>query len=490
MANLHLASNPVSPQGPLGSSAGATIALNSQWRREKDIYPIVNATTGPLTADSGVVSGDLSTTTGLRFIPWTAVDQVTGQPVFNYQGMVPTNAPANIITAAGRTPMLNAFTPRWFNGSTGQYYNGVQSIRVGIASARVVFVWYTAQAQISATNVDMHVMVEHGGSNKHLSSSSSVADGLPTVGGGGSGTYRRDLTYVDSRYREHRLILGPNSYFLGVWIDTMSVIRRPKNRPQMFVHGVDSWQDPQTVVGNGTGFTGRDYQCLPQAIVSSFHTGMCHGIDGQGGTGEYNANGTSGGDVATYSGNRSSAAWSDSRVNWRANWYSSQYPIFADIGGWNDGTSMTSPYQSTYLARVSARVQKTITACQNKGYDCRFVNVGIQGVQITGSVAAGAASDPTYMKYLASLGQLQLPSSFPGVVLGAVSLMDMWWWDTTSSGPRSIYCNSTDGIHLLAIGDDAVANWYWERIGEFNIDTAFVAKTVAADVPIVSVPTS
>lgn len=487
---LHIASDITSPDGAVGGGGGVSYKqLQQDWKPELDRYPIVDSVNGPLVADSGILAGDMPASgaaapllnqTGKRFIPWDAVDQY-GVPWFNYQGMVPSAAPANIQTAAGRSCLLNAFTPRWFNGSTGQYYNGVQSIRVGIASTTVTPVWYTAQGQISATNVDMHVMVEHGGVNKHLSSANNVVDGMPRIGGSGSNTYRRELTYVDHRYREHRFILGPNCYFLGVWIDTLSTLQRPKNRPQLFITGTDSWQDPQTVVGNGTGYTNRDYQCLPQPIVASFRTGMCWGTDAQGGTGEYNANATSGGDADTYNGNRSSAAWSDSRVNWRANWWSSQYPIFVDIGGWNDGSAMVSPYQSTYRTRVAARVQKTIDRIVTLGRETRFVNIGIQGVQITSTTDA---------KYLAALGQAEVPALFPGVVIGHVPLMPMWWQDTTTTGPRAIYCNDSDHIHLWAIGDDAVVGYYTDIMGKFKIDTDYLNKTANAAVPVVSVPTS
>lgn len=467
-----------------GSGGTATVPLSSVWRPELDRYPAVDSVNGPMTADSGILSGDVSATTGLRFIPWDATDVTTGQPIFNYQGMVPSYAPANIQSAAGRTCLLNAFTPRWFNGATGQYYNGHQSIRVGIASTRVIPVWWTGQGQLAATKIDMHIMVEHGGRNKHLSSTGTANDGLPNVlASAGSGTYRRELTYARHEYREHRFMLGPNGYFLGCWVDSISVIRRPKNRPQNFIHGTDSWNDPQTVVNTTLGWTTGDYQSIPQCVVSSFKTGMCHGSDAQGGTGEYNANATSGGDLATYNGNRSSAAWSDSRVNWRANWWSSQYPTFTDIGGWNDGNSLVSPYQSTYRTRVQTRIQKTIDAISSLNRQTRFLNVGIQPVQITSTTDA---------KYLAALGQADIPGLFPGVVLGHVPLMDMWWYDTvsTTTGPRALYCNPTDRIHLVAIGDDAVCGYMWDRAADFPIDVGYMVKTETANVPIVTVPTS
>lgn len=483
MAAVRAGSEITTPSGTLGAGGGVAVkSLESDWYSELERYPVVDAANGPMTGDGGIVSGDLpvGSQTGMRFIPWDAVDNVTGQPIFNYQGMIPNVAPSNIQTAAGRTCLLNAFTPRWFNGSTGQYYNGVQSIRVGIASTKVVPVWYCGQGQISATTVDMHVLVEHGGKNKHLSSASNIVDGYPRQASGGSGTYRRELTYAEHRYREHRFILGPNGYFLGCWIDTLSVIRRPKNKPQLFVTGVDSWQDPQTVVGNGAGWLDRDYQCLPQCVVASFKNGMAWGTDGQGGTGEYNANGTSGGDVDTYNGHRSSAAWSDSRVNWRADYWSKQFPIFVDVGGWNDGSSMTTPYQTTYRTRVAARVQKTIDRCGAYGRATRFVNVGIQPVDITG---------PTDKKWLGALGQAELPGLFPGVVIGHVPLMPMWP-DTSTSGPRDLYCNNADNIHLVAVGDDAVAGFYVDGMGGFKIDQAFLNNAAAADVPLESVPTS
>jgi hypothetical protein len=482
----------VTPSGQLGigggGGSGGSIPLMSQWRPELSRMPAVSPS-GPLVADSGILSGDLPTSsappllnqTGMRFIPWNAVDSINAQPLFNYQGMVPAPAPTGIQAAAGRTCLLNACTPRFFNGNAGQYYNGNQSIRVGVAGQKVVFVFYVGQGQITATGIDNHIMVEHEGENKHLNSSNSATDGLPRNVSGGSGVYRRELTHIDHRYREHRLIMGANCYFIGMWVETLSTIQRPKNRPQCFVAGVDSWNDALTWFSSpGYAWPRGDWQCLPPCVVGSFYTGMAGGTDAQGGTGEYNPNGTPGGDLATYNGNRSSAAWSDSRVNWRVNWWSSQFPIFLDIGGWNDGSLMTTPYQSTYKARVAARVQKTVDRCTALGRPTRFVNVGIEPANISGT------TDP---KWLASLGQAEVPSLFPGVVLGHVPLMPMWP-DSSTTGPRALYCNDSDKIHTVACGDDAVMGYITDAMGKFSIDEAYTVRTALANVPIVNVPTS
>jgi len=483
MGAVRTGSEIITPSGPLSSGGAGVKTLAEDWTPELARYPVVDAVNGPLTGDGGIVAGDLpvGSQTGMRFIPWDAVDSVTGQPIFNYQGMIPATAPSNIQTAAGRTCLLNAASPRWYNGTAGQYYNGHQSIRVGIGSAKVVPVWYCGQGQLSATKLDMQIAVEHQGQNKLLSSSSTVVDGLPRNLSGGSGTYRRELTYADHRYREHRFMLGANGYFLGCWIETLSVIQRPKNRPQLYITGVDSWQDAQTWFSSpGYTWPGGDWQCLPPAVIMSLRTGMAFGIDGQGGTGEYNANATSGGELDTYNGHRSSAAWSDSRVNWRADYYSKQGAIFLDIGGWNDGSSMVSPYQATYKARCAARIQKTIDRCGAYGRECRFVNVGIQPVDISG---------PTAAKWLAALGQAELPGAFPGVVIGHVPLMAMWT-DTSTSGPRSLYCNSSDNIHLVGVGDDVVSGYILDTMGKFEIDAEFLAITANANINFETVPTS
>jgi hypothetical protein len=484
MGAVRTGSEITTPSGPIAGGGGvATKPLAEDWVPEMARYPVVDAGNGPLTGDGGIEAGDLPVgeQTGMRFIPFDAVDSVTGQPIFNYQGMVPALAPANIQTAAGRTCLLNAFTPRWYNGTTGQYYNGHQSIRVGIASSKVVPVWYCGQGQISATKLDMHVQVEHQGQNKHLSSNGTTVDGLPRTLSAGSGTYRRELSYVDHRYREHRFMLGPNGYFLGCWIDTLSVIQRPKNRSQLHILGTDSWNDPQSWFSSpGYAWPGGDWQCLPPCVVASFRTGVAWGTDAQGGTGEFNANGTSGGGDEDYNGNRSSAAWSDSRVNWRADYYSKQGAIFDDMGGWNDGGALTVPYQANYKTRTAARIQKTIDACDANGREARFVNVGIQPVDISG---------PTAAKWLAALGQAEVPGLFPGVVIGHVPLMAMWG-DTTSSGPRDLYCNESDGIHLVAVGDDAVMGFTLDTMGRFSIDQDYLNLCAEANVPIEAVPTS
>lgn len=509
MVDVHIA-RPVSGQqssGPTGfvtrnemqtaigavGTQGAKAAAQRAWKPEFGVYPVAGSSMGDLVADSGIVSGDLPgsstapalNTTGMVFVPYTQLDQVTGDPIFNFQGMLPTAAPAGILTAAGRSCLLNASSPRWNLGATGQYLAGAQSIRVGINSSKVVPVWYCGQGQLAGTVLDQHVMVEHNGENKHLSSNGTAADGLPRTATGGSGTYRRELTYVDPQYREHRFLGGANHYFIGVWIDVTGSIRRPKNRPQCWVNNVDSWNDAQTwSQSQGYTWPTADYQCLPMCAVQSFISGMAWGSDSQGGTGEINANGTSGGDASNYTGNRSSAAWSDSRCLWRANWWSQQWPIYCDIGGWNDGSGISglgTPYRDNYRTRVAARIQKTIDACVALGRDARFANVGIQPVDISGT------SD---LKYLAALGQSDIPALFPNNVIGHVALMDMWWRDTSTSGARSVVTWTSDHIHLNALGDRHVGNWFMEHLGEMVVDSAYTNNAQSAVVPLLAIPTS
>lgn len=487
---LHASAEIVTPAGTLGvggGGGGGSQPMGSYFKREWTIHPPC-ASSGPIVSDSGLVAGDLSVTTGMVFIPWNQLDTVLSQPLFNFQGMVPAQAPANIITAlhaisgfSSKTCMMNAGTPRWYFGNAGQYYNGNMDIRVGISSVNVVPVFYVGQGQISATTVDNHMLVQCGSQNMHLSSTPTAADGLPTTLTGGNGVYHRQIVNVRNEYKEYRFLAGANSYFLGVWVDTLAVITRPANKPIVFPHGVDSWQDGQTWLTDGYNWNG-EYQCLPQCTVASFHTGMCHGTDGQGGTGELNPNGTTGGDSPTYDGNRSSMAGSDSRCNWRAKYFGPQYPTYADIGGWNDGSRLSTPYQANYATTVAARMTKTIAAHAALSNDCRFVNVGIQPVDISGTSDA---------KWLAALGQAEMPGLFPGVCLGHVPLMAMWG-DTTTTGPRSIYCAASDGllIHLRLIGSYMVCGYIWDKAAAFMIDDAFVAKTMAANVPIVSPPTS
>lgn len=487
MANLRISSQVEADGVILGSGGGSSnVPMGEFFRQEKQIYPAANGTVGPMLSDGGLASGDLpsGSQTGKRFVSVFDTNPVTGQPYFNFQGMVPTQAPAGIQSAAGKDVLLNANTPRWNLGATGQYLNGNQDLRIGIASTTVVPVFWCGQGQLSATTLDMHVMVSDNGVNKHLSSTGTAQDGQPAVVTGGSGYYRRELSYIRTDYREHRFIMGANCYFLGVWVDYEAIVRRPDNKPLSFIHGLDSWNDPQSWWTQGQADWTGDFQCLPMCTVASFHTGMCHGTDAQGGTGEYNPNGTSGGDAASYSGSRSSAAWSDSRVNWRANWWSSQFPTFADIGGWNDGSSLVSPYRTTYAARVAARYTKTIAAISNVNNDARYVNISIEPVNFS----TPYSTDP---KYVAALGQGDVPALFPGFVLGAVTLMPMWYNDMSING-RDVYTLTADSarIHLRRIGDDAVSGYIWDRVKHMPIDSAFVAKTSSADIPIVTVPTS
>lgn len=484
LADASYASNEALPKSVIEAKIAAlgsgTVVLGANWKPELEIYPVVDATNGPITSDSGIVAGDGASHTGMTFIPWNAVDMY-GKPVFNYQGMVVANAPAGVLSAAGQAIMINAATPRCYFGNTGQYYNGWQDISFDLASSKCYPVWYNYATQISSTKTDMHMLVQHEGKMKHLSDNDTVPNGLPRTLTTGSGIKHRAVVYKTHKMQRHRILLGGGGYFAGIWVDTIYELRRTPNK-QLFIHGTDSWNDSMTwSSGDGYSATGS-YQSIGMPQMMSFYTGQCHGTDAQGGTGEYNANATSGGDLETYGNDivndiKSSAAWSNSRVNWRAIQYGQQYPIFVDIGGWNDGTATPSPYQASYRTRVAARIQKTINACATYNRECRFINVGIEPADVSvGDV-----------KELSERGQQEIPALFPGVVLGHTPILPMWV-DNSTSGPRSIYTFTSDHIHLLLNGLQAVAPYISSSMAKFKVDQDYLNKMMTADIPVLTLP--
>lgn len=445
------------------------VTLGSFFKPEDQIYPAPAASPAPLTTDGGIVSGQPSPTTGLRFI--SAADLTA----FNYQGMWPAGAPAGIVTAAGAGCICNADTPRRYSFGTysGEWQPGTIDLRFVTDSLRVIPIWYNYSGYSGTAYHDQHMMVSDRGVMKHLSDG-SASNGLPRTNAGGTGLYRRELTYDERRPREHRAMFPGFAYFLGVWIDTLATIVKAPNRP-LFMHDMDSWNEPLGASWDGTqaglGFPTGTYMCLGMPQVASFITGCTHGTCAQGGTGEENANGTSGGNLIGYAGSLSSAMWTDSRVNDFLTKFGPQYPIKVDIGGWNDDTSLGTPYRTTYAARVQARYAKTIANSAVVGRDIKMINVGIQPVEYTD----GSARD------LSQLGQADAAALFPANVLGHVNLKGMWP-DRSSSGARSIYCYSQGGIwiHMNLGGNYSVSSYIWSQIAQMKCSRSYIAAALSA----------
>ena len=453
--------------------AAELVALGSRWRREKAWYPLPAASPAPLTTDAGIQVGAPSPTTGLKFVPWSQLG------AFNFQGNYIIQGGTAIASSSGLTASSicqNASTPRKYNFGTlnGDFQPSTMNVRFITDSTRVIPQWYYTSAMNGSAYNDMHMMVEHDGEMKHLSSSSSTADGMPRTDSNSAGVKRRELTFLQRRPKQIRLILSGFCYFAGVWIDTLATITKAPNR-DLFMHNMDSWNEPTGASWSdnpGGGFPSGSYQCLGMPEYCSFETGQAHGTYAQGGTGEANDNGT-GNNATGYTGTSFSAAWSDSRVLDAVTKFGPQSAIQLDVGGWNDGNLLGTPYKDTYKARIQARLTKFFNAAASGGYDMREIMVGIQPCDwIPGD---GGFRD------LSEQGQAEMPAVinalYPGKHLGYVPIKSMWD-DRSTSGQRSILCLSQSGvyIHLNVSGNMSVAAHITSQMAQLKAPRAFLEK--------------
>lgn len=479
MGDLAFASNPTDALGgslPKQSDVGGFVTLGSRFLKEKLAHPLPAAAPAPLITDGGIADGQPASTTGLKFIPWTNLD------AFNYQG--------NFMAAAG-TPVTanfslnpgalgqNQSTPRRyaFGTFTGEPLGSTLDFRFMTDSTRVIPVWVNFTGYSGTAYTDMHMMVEHEGQMKHLSSNNTVIDGLPrTQSSTGSGVKRRELLFSDRRMRRMRAIMPGLCYFAGVWIDTLATIRKTPNL-DLYMHNGDSWNEPNNASFSdnpGGGMPSGSYMCLGLPQYLSFETGAAHGSYAQGGTGEANANGTSN-TASTYAGTDGpgSSMWTDSRVNDIVAKFGPQFPIELDIGSKNDGNLLGTPYKTTYKARMQARITKLIARSVAAGREIKVISVGIQPADWT--PGDGSPED------LSEQGQAEVPALFPGVVLGFVSIKNMWDAKSTS-GQRSILCLAQGGLylHLNVSGYISVAGHIAAGIAPLTISANYLQKTRTA----------
>lgn len=449
------------------------VALGSRFRRQKAIHPLPGASPAVLTSDGGLAAGGVSATTGLKFIPWSNLE------AFNYQGMFMQAAVSQVTDAASQSAGalgINACTPRKFNYGTfsNEFLGGTIDFRFLTDSTRVIPQWFHWADYIGSNYQDCHVMVEHEGEMKHLSSNNTTADGLPRSATSGSGFKRRELQFLDRREKEIRVMLPGPSFLQGVWIDTKATIRKPPNK-DLFMHNGDSWNEPMGASFSdnpGGGFPSGSYMCLGMPQWLSFETGQAHGTYAQGGTGRWNG-GVSGSDSSTYTGTGNSSMWTDARVNDALTKFGPQFPIELAIGSWNDGDRPGTPYKANYKAREIARDTKLFSRSIAAGRDFKLIDIGIQPADWT--PGDGGFRD------LSEQGLAEVPAAmealYPGMHLGYGSIKNMWD-NKGTGGQRSILCLSQSGIyiHLNVSGYQSVCGYLAAIIGSIKCPTNYLEK--------------
>lgn len=468
MGTLHIATRTSVPpatapgqlpsKGQVDAIAGGKVVLGSSWQSMDEIWPAVDVTNGPLTADSGIVAG-LPSTAGLKFIPANQLG------AFNYQAMymIAASAARNAATVGGTRGMYNAPTPRIFGFGTlgSELVGGNMDIGFVADSVKVIPVWSIFNAYDSVTYHDMHMCASHrGGRMKQLNK-------LPVTSNGGGGVFHRVLQFNEAWQQEYRLFLPGRATFLGVYVDTLASIRASANK-QLFLHNGDSWNEPLDATFKSEranqGYRLGSYMCLGISERLSIISGQRWATIAQGGTGPFNdGQGNPGSLSATGTG--STVCWSDSRTNDFVSKFAPRNSIVVDVGGWNAGNLGGTSYKDTFKARLVAGYTKVLALKP----DLKFINVGIQPVDIS----AGDARD------LSMQAQAEIPAAFPNNCLGHISLKEMWT-DTSKAGPRSVNCIPENMfgvdlyIHHTVGGKDNYAGWVLPRIAQMTCDANYV----------------
>lgn len=339
-------------QDPSGETYGvpsklsSLITLGSLMHPMTDAFPAVDATNGPLTADTGITAGSPSTT-GRTLFRWDS-------GVFRTQGMnwVAANTAAN---TSGQSAAINASTPRKYTYGTSQGFPYESNHDFAfVTDAPTVTVWYWHWTGYSGSNYhDMRWMVEDGGRLKQVRGNVGLM--MPSTSTAGGGFYSRTLTFKEARERQHRIMLPANCFVVGVYIDTLATIRKAANVPMMLMNG-DSWQEPNgNVLASpiGGAYPTGTFRTAGFAQEYAIATGFVTALIAQGGTGEFNCNDGAARARGYANAVGESVFHGDARIADAWAKFGAGAPIWRDMGGWNDGDLPGSPFQSNYQSRVA-----------------------------------------------------------------------------------------------------------------------------------------
>ncbi len=455
MASIHAASYINTPDGQLQGPSGPQVSLGSLMKPMKDVWPAVDATNGPITADSGIVAGTPSTS-GLTLYAWDS-------GMFNTQSqswvVTPTGANQN---TSGFSACMNASTPRIHTFGSLTNYPLESNIDFSfVTDATTITLFYFVNGAYSGnTYHDHQIYAEYNGSMRKLTM-------LPATFNASNGVMYRTITFKEAREREMRVMLPMNGWLIGVYINTTATIRKAPNKMFVITNG-DSWNEPggnilASPIGGawptGTYRVGGMSQMIAEA------TGWAVGLCAEGGTGEFNCNDGQSRDPSYTDGGGTSVFHGHTRIDDMATKFFAKSPLVWTIGGWNDGSHGGTPYKDTYYARVLQGIDYFVS----KKSDIKLMYSGIQPVDIT-------AGD---MRTLSVQGQAQACAERPNSVIGFIDEMPMWP-DTTMSGQRGANVNSTDTIHLHIKGAELVANWHLAAASKFTIPLDYYNKMLAA----------
>lgn len=467
MGTIPFHSQVAGPSGQqfVGADAvNGSVRLGDLFRPMKGVWPAVDATNGPITADSGIVAGG-PVTTGL-----TLYTPASTPAPFNLQSMhLQSYANGVAANSSGSTVWINHNGSRvWWGPSdrAGKPVEGPMDFSF-VTDSKVVAVSYFHYAGYSGSAYqDQQWYVEHEGQQKKLTR-------LP-VSASQSGVCHRRVTYLESRQREHRIVLPAQCWLIGVWVEANATIRKAPNRPLLLLNG-DSWNEPnggviQSPAGGawGSGGTFRTYY-LPDAIRE--HTGFAVANIAQGGTGYFNCN-----DGAARAENYADSVgntvfFGQGRISDAAAKYFARNPILWTVGGWNDGSlgGASPSYQAAYQARVASGIAR----CKAAKPDLKMMFSTIQPAASSGTVYDD-------FRYASTLGQIAAAAAEPANVIGVVNQEQMWL-NMSTGGQRGANVGP-DTLHLTAKGADSVAGWNIAAAAGFVVPRAYLDACLAFDV--------
>ena len=436
------------------SEISGRVSLRELMRPMKGVWPAVDATNGPITADT--ITAGSPTTTGLRFIAPN-----TGNLKFQ-NGYMLSNAAGVDANTSGSTIHYNAPTPRIQNYG-GRAYNPLDgNVEMGFVTnaTQVTIVYYNNGYYDSTAYHDMQIYAEHEGSMKKLTV-------LPKTGNF-TGVGYRTITFKEARSKEFRVFMQSACWIIGVYINTLAVIQPAPNRFLMLMNG-DSWNEPsgdtlQDVAGGAwpTGVYRSWY--LPQALSEA--TGFCVGSFAQGGTGYFNP---FTGDNTSENANHVSNFGGQPRVNDFAAKFASRYPLIFQLGGWNDGANYTL---AAYRTRVLDGIDRFIAAKSD-------IQIALAGIQPAGGVGVASGVTP-YPSQMFDMNDaiMEVPALRPSNVIGAVDMEPMWP-DMSTSGQRGTAVGP-DGMHLHIGGATQVAEYLAAGLAKMTIPRDYYQAMLTA----------
>lgn len=449
-------------RGYVDAIGGGTVPLGDLYRPMLGVWPAVDPTNGPLTADAGI-TGTTPSFTGLTLWSWNS-----GK--FNTQSQNWVTVPAANGPATNQC-CQNTTTNRGNDyAGTGLGFPCHSDFSFVADSTKVIVAYWQTKTFAAALGVstsyhEVQIFAEHEGQMKGVRDAPAI---WPDSSGGNQ-MYYRVLTFKEARRREFRVMMSAGCWLAGVYVDQAAVITKAPNRPVLAACFGDSWAEGtgnvfSSIGGNGsvagvTWPTGCSLLYSNTALQWAIATGFAVIIMHQGGTGYIVQNGGSTG-VDDATGLGFTVFGSENSTNFLWTTFGTRKPIVGFFGGKNDGAQTTADYKARALKVWGKQIAKDPT-----------VPILVQGIQ-SKQTSAGDGTD------LANTGLKQAvadPSMTSNVIGFIDDLADSNYYDigsTNDIGP--------DGLHPTVKGGNHIGVNRAKRSATFMIPRSRVAAMLTA----------